>query len=64
MMRVDSLPQDQYEFLEDRFTLKGYNNKFTIGDKVRVKSVRADILAKEIDFVLVKKYEPETTTNN
>ena len=60
MMRVDSLPQDQYEFLEDRFTLKGYNNKFTIGDKVRVKSVRADILSKEIDFELVKKYEPET----
>lgn len=57
MIRIDSLPQDQYEYLEDRFTLKGYNNKFTIGDKVRVKSVRADILSKEIDFYLVKKYE-------
>ena len=64
MMRVDSLPQDQYEYLEDRFTLKGYNNKFTIGDKVRVKSVRADILSKEIDFELVKKYEPITEDNN
>jgi ribonuclease R len=53
MIRLDALPQDQYEYFEDRFTLKGYNNKFTIGDKVRVKSVRADILSKEVDFVLV-----------
>jgi ribonuclease R len=53
MIRIDSLPQDQYEYLEDRFTLKGYHHKYTIGDKVRVKSVRADILSKEIDFVLI-----------
>ena len=55
MIRIDSLPQDQYEYFEDRFMLKGYNNKFTIGDKVRVKAVRADILSKEIDFVLISK---------
>lgn len=54
MIKIDSLPQDQYEFFEDRFCLKGYNNKFTIGDKVRVRSVRADILSREIDFELVK----------
>ncbi|MGN0961617.1 MAG: hypothetical protein ACI4PF_05415, partial [Christensenellales bacterium] len=53
MIRIDSLPQDQYEYFEDRFMLKGYNNKFTIGDKLKVKAVRADILSKEIDFVLV-----------
>ena len=55
MMRIDTLPQDQYEFFEDRFMLKGYNNSFTIGDKVRVRAVRADILAKEIDFELISK---------
>lgn len=55
MIRIDSLPQDQYEYFEDRFMLKGYNNTFTIGDKLRVKAVRADILSKEIDFVLVSK---------
>ncbi|MBQ7352251.1 MAG: ribonuclease R [Clostridia bacterium] len=60
MMRIDTLPQDQYEYLEDRFTLKGYNNKFTIGDKVKVKAVRADILSKEIDFELVSKIEVES----
>jgi len=53
MIRIDSLPQDQYEFMEDRFCLNGYNHKYTIGDKVKVKSVRADILSREIDFELV-----------
>ena len=54
MIRIDALPQDQYEFFEDRFCLKGYKNKFAIGDKLKVRSVRADILSKEIDFELVK----------
>lgn len=54
MIKIDNLPNDQYEYFEDRFCLKGYNNKFAIGDKLRVRSVRADILSKEIDFELVK----------
>lgn len=53
MIKIDNLPNDQYEYFEDRFCLKGYNNKFSIGDKLRVRSVRADILSKEIDFELV-----------
>lgn len=53
MIKIENLPQDQYEFFEDRFCLKGYNHAYSIGDKVRVKSVRADILSREIDFVLV-----------
>ncbi len=53
MIRIDSLPQDQYEYFEDRFCLKGYKNTYSIGDKVRVKSTRADILSREIDFELV-----------
>lgn len=54
MIKIDNLPNDQYEYFEDRFCLKGYNNKFAIGDKLRVRSVRADILSKEIDFELIK----------
>ena len=53
MIKIESLPQDQYEYIEDRFCLKGYNHTYTIGDKIRVKSVRADILSREIDFELV-----------
>ena len=53
MIRIDALPQDQYEFFEDRFCLKGYKNTYTIGDKVRVRTTRADILSREIDFDLI-----------
>ena len=53
MIKIENLPQDQYEYFEDRFCLKGYNHSYTIGDKIKVKSVRADILSREIDFELV-----------
>ncbi len=53
MIKVEDLPADQYEFFEDRLTLKGYNHKYSIGDKIRVKAVRADIISREIDFVIV-----------
>ena len=57
MIRIEDLPQDQYEFLEDRFTMKGYSHKFTIGDKIKVKCVRADILSREVDFVPINNAE-------
>ena len=53
MIKIESLPQDQYEYLEDKFCLKGYKHTFTIGDRLKVRSVRADILSKEIDFELI-----------
>ena len=55
MIKIQDLPQDQYEFFEERFCLKGYKETFTIGDKVKVKSIRADILSREIDFAFVSK---------
>lgn len=55
MIKIEDLPQDQYDFIEDKFTLKGYKTSFTIGDKIRVKSIRADILSREIDFAFISK---------
>ena len=57
MIRLENLPQDQYEYFEDRYTLKGYNNKFTLGDRLKVKAVRADILAREVTFEYLSKVE-------
>ncbi len=53
LLRIEDLPMDRYEFDEERYLLKGGNNKFTIGNKVRVKCVGANILSREIDFMLV-----------
>ncbi len=53
LLRLEDLPMDRYEFDEDRYLLKGSNNKYTIGNKVKVKCVGANILSREIDFMLV-----------
>ena len=55
MIKIEDLPQDQYEFFEEKFCLKGYNNIFSIGDKVKVKSIRADILSREVYFAYITK---------
>lgn len=53
MVRITDLPRDSYEYDENEFVLKGAKEKFVIGNPVKVKCVRADILAREVDFVLV-----------
>ena len=55
MIAIGDLPDDEYEYIEDEYKLKGHNNTYTIGMPLRVKSVRADILSREIDFVIAKQ---------
>lgn len=47
------LPQDHYTFDEQRFLLAGRGNIFRIGDPLRVKLVKVDVITRHIDFVLV-----------
>lgn len=53
LVRLEDLPADKYAFSEEEFMLRGMANSFKIGDRVKVKAVRADILAREVDFILV-----------
>lgn len=53
LVRLEDLPADKYAFSEEEFMLRGMANSFKIGDRVKVKAVRADIIAREIDFILV-----------
>lgn len=53
LVRLEDLPMDKYEYVEERFLLKGNRNSFALGDKVKVKCVGANILTREVDFVLV-----------
>ena len=47
------LPNDYYTFEESKFMLTGRHNIFRIGDKLRVKLVKVDIITRHIDFILV-----------
>ena len=53
LVRIEDLPTDRYEFDEERYSLTGANHKFSIGNKLKVKCVGANILNREIDFMLV-----------
>lgn len=45
---------DVLEYDEENFMLHGKKRSYTIGTKLNVKAVRADILAREIDMVIVE----------
>lgn len=53
LVRMEDLPNDKYEYLENRFCLMGKNHSFKLGDKVKVKTLRADILSRQVDFMLI-----------
>lgn len=53
MIKITDLPRDGYVFDDLDNVLKGAKNTFTTGKKVKVKCVNANVLAREIDFVLI-----------
>ena len=52
LVRIETLPADNYLFLEKSLQLKGGQHSYKIGDKVRVKLVSSNIYTRKIDFEL------------
>ncbi len=53
MIRADLLPDDEYEYVEEKMLLKGRRHSFRIGDSVRVKVVGCDFGTRRVQFSLV-----------
>lgn len=53
LVKIDSLPSDNYLYMEKSLKLKGNSHVYSIGDKVRVKVVNSNVFDRKIDFVLV-----------
>ena len=55
MVRIRDLQDDQYYFDEDNYCLRGRKSGkvLTLGNKVRIEIKRADLVKKQLDFVLV-----------
>ena len=53
LVKIDSLPNDKYVYNEQKLTMSGKKNIFTIGDKVKIKVAGADMVMRKIDFELV-----------
>jgi len=59
MVRIRELRDDNYYFDEDNYCLRGrkYGKVLTLGDSVRIEIKRADLVKKQLDFVLVEIIE-------
>jgi ribonuclease R len=55
MVRTDSMRDDHYVYIEDSYTLRGsrHGREYTIGDKVEVKVIGADLLKRQLDFEVI-----------
>ena len=54
LIPIETLPDERYEFLEDRLLLRGNRNTFRLGQRVRVKVMGVDHGARRVQFSLLK----------
>lgn len=52
LVRIENLPEDNYMFFEKSYKLKGAGHTYSLGDKVKVKAVMANLFERKIEFVL------------
>ena len=66
MIAANTLDDDWYIYDEDQFRLigKNFHKSYQLGDKIRVRIVRADLVKKQIDFELVKSYSKHGIAKN
>ena len=50
IMRIETLPQDSYAFIEEKFLLKGIRHSFKIGDPIRIKVAGCDYGNMRVEF--------------
>jgi ribonuclease R len=56
MVHIRELEDDFYEYDEDNYCIRGKHsgNEYTLGDAVNVEVVKADLIKKQLDFILVE----------
>jgi ribonuclease R len=64
MVSVRSIKDDYYYFDEDNYRIVGQSSgmTYTLGDKVTVKLINADLLQKHIDFQLINQESSDSKT--
>ncbi len=51
-VKLGDLPQDEYEYIEEKLMLKGKIHSFQIGKKLKIMVAAANVTTRKIDFVL------------
>lgn len=52
IVKIETLPEDSYLYFEKSYKLKGQTHCYSLGDKVKVKAVMANLYDRKIEFVL------------
>ena len=52
---LETLPDDSYEFIEERFQLRGTKGSFHLGEEIRVRAVGVDWGSRRIQFQFLGK---------
>lgn len=52
LIKIETLPPDDYNYDERKFVLKGKKRKFSIGQNIKIKVISANVETRKIDFLL------------
>lgn len=55
LAKRDNLPKDHYEFVENRYLLKGTKHKFTLGQVVKIEVIGSDIEGRRVSFKVLEE---------
>ena len=53
LVKVENLPEDAYLYFEKTMKLKGQKFTFSLGDKLKVQLVAANLNTRKLEFVVV-----------
>ena len=53
LVKIENLPQDSYLYMEKSLKLKGNSHIYSLGDKVKIKVIGANVFDRKIDFELM-----------
>lgn len=53
LARLDNLPSDNYNFIEERYKLQGFKHSYSLGDKTRIRVVSASLEEKRVIFEIL-----------
>jgi ribonuclease R len=62
----ESIGDDFYEFIEERMVFQGKRKRrvFRVGDRMKIRVVKADVDSRTIDFAMISESEPPTRPFN
>lgn len=59
LARLENLPKDNYQFVENRYLLKGSKHKYTLGQIVKIEVISCDVDNRRVTFKILDDQEEQ-----